>query len=276
MALHRPEINCYRAKAMGEIDTTTLFGVAGLHCVVVGGTAGIGLAVAQHLAACGAEVTITGRRAADDLADGFGGRALTMNVADSTSVAAAFASIEGGIDCLILNAGIDAETGLIDDHDLETFERVMDVNTLGLARAMHHGVQRMNDGGSIIITSSPAGTVAVPGMAAYSASKAALDMLVRSWALDLGPRQIRVNAVLPGIVESEMDSESSPMPELIRRMTANGQYRKAADMAPVFQFLASPASATLTGSSVGAHDGIPLGFSAEAISHLSADLGGES
>jgi NAD(P)-dependent dehydrogenase (short-subunit alcohol dehydrogenase family) len=276
MALHRSEINCYVAELMGENITTDLFGVAGLRCVVVGGTAGIGLAVAQHLAACGAEVTITGRRAADDLASTFGGHAIAMDVADSTSVAAGFVSIEPGIDCLILNAGIDAETGLIDDHDLATFERVIDVNTLGLARAMHHGVQRMNDGGSVIITSSPAGSVAVPGMAAYSASKAALDMLVKSWALDLGPRQIRVNGVLPGIVESEMDSESSPSVELIRRMTANGRYRQAADMAPVFQFLASPASVTLTGSSVGAHDGIPLGFSAEAIGHLGADLEGDS
>jgi len=249
MSLHRQEINCYVPHLMGDDVTAQLFGVAGLRCVVVGGTAGIGLAVARHLAGCGADVD---------------------------SVAAAFAGIAQDIDCLVLNAGIDAETGLIDDHDLATFERVIDVNTLGLARAMHHGVQRMNDGGSIIITSSPAGSVAVPGMAAYSASKAALDMLVKSWALDLGPRQIRVNGVLPGIVESEMDSESSPSVELIRRMTANGRYRKAADMAPVFQFLASPASVTLTGSSVGAHDGIPLGFSAEAIGHLGADLEGEA
>lgn len=261
---------------MGDDVTAQLFGVAGLRCVVVGGTAGIGLAVARHLAGCGADVTITGRRVADELAADFGASSVVLDVADVDSVAAAFAGIAQGIDCLVLNAGIDAETGLIDDHDLATFERVIDVNTLGLARAMHHGVQRMNDGGSIIITSSPAGSVAVPGMAAYSASKAALDMLVKSWALDLGPRQIRVNGVLPGIVESEMDSESSPSVELIRRMTANGHYRKAADIAPVFQFLASPASVTLTGSSVGAHDGIPLGFSAEAIGHLGADLEGEA
>lgn len=264
---------------MGEDTTAALFDVTGLRCVVVGGTAGIGLAVARHLADCGAQVLITGRRAAGDLAASFAAHSVVMDVADADSVAAGFTAIDehlDGVDCLILNAGIDAETGLIDDHDLATFERVIDVNTLGLARAMHYGVQRMVDGGSVIITSSPAGSVAVPGMAAYSASKAALDMLVRSWALDLGPRQIRVNGVLPGIVESEMDSESAPSIELIRRMTANGRYRTAADMAAVFHFLASPASVTLTGSLVGAHDGIPLGFSAEAIGHLGAGLTGDS
>ena len=242
---------------------------------MVGGTAGIGLAVAEHLAGRRARALITGRRDASEIAASFGASAVTMDVGDRVSVEAGFAAVDeilDRIDCLILNAGIDAHTGLIDDHDLETFERVLDVNTLGLARAMHHGVQRVPDGGSVVITSSPAGSVAAPGMAAYSASKAALDMLVRSWAIDLGPRHIRVNGVLPGIVESEMDSESSPDVELIRRMTANGVHRGAAEMGPVFQFLASPASATLTGSLVGAHDGIPLGFSQEVMTRLGADL----
>ena len=148
----------------------------------------------------------------------------------------------------------------------------MHINTLGLVRAMAGGVKLMSEGGSVVVTSSPAGSIAVPGMAAYSASKAALDMLVRSWALELGPKGIRVNAVLPGLVESEMAGESTGELEVIRRMTANGVYRRAAEMGPVFQFLASPASATLTGSAVGAHDGISVGFSHEVMRHLAADM----
>ena len=107
---------------------------------------------------------------------------------------------------------------------------------------------------------------------AYAASKAALDHLVRVWALELGPGQVRVNAVLPGIVESEMNSESAPDLELIRRMTANGVFRKASEMAPVFHFLVSDASSTLTGSLVGCHDGIPLGYSHEVMARLATDL----
>jgi len=277
MALPTAEINCYLPRFMGEHTGAALFEVVGLRCVVVGGTAGIGLAVARHLSSCGARVVITGRRDATELAAGFAATAVAMDVSDPDSVAVGFDAVDDvfdTIDCLVLNAGIDAETGPIDDHDLAAFEHVLDVNTIGLARAMHHGIRRVVDGGSVIVTSSPAGSVAVPGMAAYSASKAALDMLIRAWAIDLGPRQIRVNGVLPGIVESEMESESSPSVELIRRMTANGRYRTADEMAPVFHFLASPASVTLTGSLVGAHDGIPLGFSAEVMGHLAADLDG--
>ena len=202
-----------------------------------------------------------------------------MDVADAASVTAGFDRIAAllveRIDCLILNAGIDQHHGEIDALDVGVFERVLDVNTLGVVRALAAGVGLVSDGGSIVVTSSPAGSITTPGMAAYSASKAALDMLVRTWALELGPRRVRINGVLPGIVESEMGAESTGELEVIRRMTANGVYRRAAEMSPVFHFLASPASAPLTGSLVGAHDGISIGYSAEVMTHLTADLVGD-
>lgn len=252
------------------------FSVRGLRIVVVGGTAGIGLAAAAHLAGAGADVVITGRRAGGgEIAASAGARFTAMDVADDDSVTAGFAAIAGdwgGIDCLIHNAGIDLAHGPLEDLDLGAFSEVIDVNTLGAVRSVARGVGLIGPGGSIVVTSSPAGTVTAPGMAAYSASKAALDMLVKAWALELGPRGVRVNAVLPGIVESEMGSESAPDVELIRRMTANGVYRRAAELGPVFQFLASDASATLTGSLVGAHDGISVGYSREVMERLGADL----
>ncbi len=261
---------------MSDSDAVDPFSVNGLNTVIVGGTAGIGLAVAARLVSCGATVTVTGRRAeGESLAASIGARFVRMDIADRGSVAEGFASILSDtphIDCLILNAGVDMFHGEIDDLDLDTFERVFDINTLGLVRSLAHGVNAMSAGGSIIVTSSPAGSIAAPGMAAYSASKAALDMLVRSWALELGPKQIRVNSVLPGIVESEMDAASTAELEVIRRMTANGVYRRAEEMGPVFQFLASPASAPLTGSMVGAHDGISIGYSHEAMGLIASGV----
>ncbi len=256
--------------------TAATFDVSGRRVVVTGGTAGIGLAAATHLADCGAQVVICGRRPEGAIiAKDIGAAFVMMDVADDDSVERAFEAVSerfDALDALTLNAGIDEHHGEVEALDMDVFERVIDVNTLGVVRALRHGVGMVRDHGSVIVTSSPAGSVAAPGMAAYAASKAALDHLVRVWALELGPRQVRVNAVLPGIVESEMGAESAPDVELIRRMTANGVFRKAQEMAPVFHFLVSDASATLTGSLVGCHDGIPLGYSHEAMARLAADL----
>ena len=269
------EINCCYGRVMGDSGGTDPFSVADRNIVIVGGTAGIGLAVAAHLASAGASVTITGRRDATEAATEIGAAFVAMDVADSASVGAGFeqiAATNDKIDCLILNAGIDEFHGEIDELDVDVFTKVLDINTLGVVRAMAAGIKNVSSGGSVVVTSSPAGSITTPGMAAYSASKAALDMLVRTWALELGPKGIRVNAILPGIVESEMDAESTGELEVIRRMTANGTYRKAAEMGPVFQFLASDASLLLTGSMVGAHDGISVGYSAEVMKYLSAGL----
>lgn len=254
------------------------FDVSNKRVLITGGTAGIGLAVASHLSSSGADVIISGRRGdGAEIATSIDGSFVQMDVGDDDSVTAAFNEVADGgqLDSLILNAGIEMGHGEITGLDVETFGRVLDINTMGVVRAMAAGVGLMGAGGSVVVTSSPAGSITTPGMAAYSASKAAVDMLVRTWALELGPKGIRVNAVLPGIVESEMNSEGAPALELIRRMTANGTYRPAADMGPVFHFLVSDASAPLTGSAVGAHDGISVGYSHETLSYLAANLGGD-
>lgn len=260
----------------GRSTTADTFDVSGRRVVVTGGTAGIGLAAADHLVRCGARVVICGRRAeGNDIAAGIGAAFVPMDVADEASVAEGFAAVAErceALDALILNAGIDRYHGEIDSLDLRLFERIMDVNTAGVARTLRHGIGLVRDHGSVVVTSSPAGSVAAPGMAAYAASKAALDHLVRVWALELGPRHIRVNAVLPGLVESEMSVESAPDFDLIRRMTASGTIRQPPEIAPVFHFLVSDASAPLTGSLVGCHDGIPVGFSQEVMAHLATDL----
>ena len=257
-------------------STADTFDVSGRRVVVTGGTAGIGLAAAAHLVRCGAEVVICGRRAAgSDVAAGIGADFVAMDVADEASVAAGFERVAqrfDALDALILNAGMDDYHGDVESLDLAIFERIMDVNTMGVVRTLRHGIALVSDHGSVVVTSSPAGSVAAPGMAAYAASKAALDQLVRVWALELGPRQIRVNAVLPGLVESDMSSPSAPEFDVIQQMTANGVVRQPPEMAPVFHFLVSDASAAFTGSLVGCHDGIPVGFSLGVMSRLTAEV----
>ena len=262
----------------GRGFTADTFDISDRRVVVTGGTAGIGLAAAAHLGRGGARVVICGRRAeGGDIAASIGAAFVPMDVGDEASVAAGFEAVSErfeALDALILNAGIDAYHGEIDSLDLPLFERVVDVNTMGVVRTLRQGIGLVRDRGSVIVTSSPAGTVAAPGMAAYAAAKAALDHLVRVWALELGPRHVRVNAVLPGLVESEMSTESAPDFEVIRQMTANGIVRQPSEIAPVFHFLVSDASAPLTGSLVGCHDGIPLGYSHEVMAHLATGLPG--
>jgi NAD(P)-dependent dehydrogenase (short-subunit alcohol dehydrogenase family) len=259
-------------------ERTGSFSISGMRTVITGGTAGIGLGVAEYFVASAARVVITGRRDnGQDVAMSIGARFVTMDVTDTTSVDAGMTAaadyLGGGIDSLILNAGIDLPTGPVDDLDLEAFERVIDVNLLGVTRGLAAGLRHMGPGSTVIVTSSPAGRVTSPGMAAYSASKAATDMLVRVASIDLGVKGIRVNAVLPGIVESEMSGGSTGDGSAIRMFTQTGVIRRADEMGGVYRFLASSASAPLTGATVQADDGISAGPS---IALMEAAFGGHS
>lgn len=248
------------------------FSVTDQRIVVVGGTAGIGLSAAHHLANAGARVIITGRRQdGTEIAASIGALFVQMDVSQPGSVNDGFtkiASLLGTVDCLLLNAGMNQDHGTISELDFEAFEQVLQTNTLGLVRAMAAATPLLADEGSVIVTSSPAGTITMAGMSAYSASKAALDILVRTWAIELAGRKIRVNAVLPGIVESELTSDRSSGREIIQAVTVAGVFRDPDDLAPVFQFLASRASVTLTGSKLSADDGMTAGYSNSVIESI--------
>ena len=245
------------------------FSIDGKRSLIVGGTAGIGLGVAGHFVQAGADVIITGRRAdGKSIAEQIGARFVAMDLAVPESITAGIRSAAelfgGGIDCLILNAGIADDAGTAAALDLAVFRRVFEINVFGVAQALRDGVALMDQGGSVIVTSSPAATELMPGVAGYGASKAAVNVLVRTAAIELGPRGIRVNAVLPGVIETEMSLDpEGPAEELERlsALTATGKVRQPAELGPPFQFLASAASATCTGALLACEDGVTAGFS---------------
>jgi NAD(P)-dependent dehydrogenase (short-subunit alcohol dehydrogenase family) len=243
-----------------------VFSIAGRRVVITGGAAGIGLGVATHFRAEGARVVIAdlnedGQAAADPIGASF----VQMDVTAETSVrdglAVAAGHLGGWIDVLILNAGIDLEVGTAGDLDLPTFRKVMDVNFMGVVNGLAFGPQHMDAGGVILITSSPAGRLTLEGLSAYSASKAALDSLTHTAAIELAPRGIRVNAVLPGIAKTDMGGGATGEGSALAMLTATGIEREPSELAPVFHFLASDAAAPITGATVQADDGMTAGLS---------------
>ena len=187
--------------------------VSDLVVIITGGGAGIGLAAARAFARGHAKVLITGRRAAklEEIARAeFGIETLTADVAnpvDARRTIDRAIDLWGRIDVLVNNAGAGAPLALA-DATAERVNAIYAVNTIGptllAAAAVPHLVKSR---GSIINISSSLGTKAVAGFADYGASKAALEHLTRSWALELAPQGVRVNAVASGPVETDFLQE---------------------------------------------------------------------
>ena len=168
--------------------------------VVVGGAAGIGLATAELARAAGAQVAIIDRQAAPDGVMGFTADVRRTPEVDAATAAAADAM--GGLDGLAYCAGIDLQSSLGETTD-GAWEQVIDVNLTGGMRACRAALRYFPDqGGSIVLVSSGAGLSPLRDRTAYCASKAGLNMLAKTLAMELAPRGIRVNALCPGAVET--------------------------------------------------------------------------
>ena len=233
--------------------------------IVTGASKGIGAAIAEQLAAAGAAVVVNYASSKED-ADRVvieitrrGGRAIAVqaNVARQADIDRLFSETKkafGRLDILVNNAGI-YEFSPIESVTEEHFHKQFNLNVLGLLLASKEAVRHFDAaGGSIINVSSGASTLAPPNMSVYSATKAAVDAVTRSLAKELGPRNIRVNAINPGVVDTEGVRaagflESDSRKELEAR-TPLGRIGQPQDIAPAAVFLASPDAAWITGETV--------------------------
>lgn len=236
--------------------------LAGKVAVVTGASKGIGASIARHLAAEGAAVVVnyaTGKEGADRVVGQIaseGGKAVAVqaNVARKADIERLFSetiTAFGRLDILVNNAGI-YEFSPLENITEEHFHKQFDLNVLGLVLATREAVKHFDStGGSVINISSVASTSAPPNASVYSATKAAVDAVTRSLAKELGPRNIRVNAINPGMVETEgvhaAGIDGSDFRKQTEAQTPLGRIGQPHDIAPAAVFLASPESAWITG-----------------------------
>lgn len=240
------------------------FRLDGKRAWVTGASRGLGRAIAEGLASAGADLVLTARsvEALRDVAEEvqvMGGKTLLVpaDIANGESVAAAgrlIADEWGSLDVLVDSAGISPTFKLTEHVEVNEWRAVLDVNITGTFMCMQQAARLMEPGGgSVVNISSIHGQAGMPRMAAYSASKGALDALTRTMALEWAERGIRVNAVSAGYFETEMTEGlrgSDRWRSYLLERIPMGRFGVPAEVVSAVLYLASPASSYVTGSNL--------------------------
>ncbi len=230
--------------------------------LVTGGSRGIGAATALALAARGWTVHVNylhSAAAANRIAARTGGRAIQADVADLRQVERMFAQT-GPVSLLVNNAGI-AHAGLLTDLAPAQWQRLFDVNVTGIFHCCRCAVPHMvrEKAGQIINVASILGANGASCEAAYSATKGAVIALTRALAKELGPSGIRVNAVAPGCIDTDMIANLTPDDRAaLAEDTALCRIGTPQDVAEVIALLAEPGTRFLTGQIVGVDGGLVI------------------
>ena len=235
--------------------------LAGKVALVTGASRGIGAAIAQRLAADGASVAVTYSKGADAAAsvvkaiERAGGKAIAIQ-ADATDPDAGKAAVEktvatfGRLDVLVNNAGT-AIPKTFEETTLEEMDRVLDINVRGVFIATQAALKHMKSGSRIIMIGSSVGErVLVPGLVAYSATKGAVKIFTQSLSRELGSRNITVNNVQPGPIDTELNPAASEWAVPQKAATALDRYGHVDEVAALVAFVAGPESSYITGANL--------------------------
>jgi NAD(P)-dependent dehydrogenase (short-subunit alcohol dehydrogenase family) len=235
--------------------------LTGKRALVTGASRGIGAAIAKALAAEGADVAITYEKSAESAAEvvstikAKGRRAVAIQ-ADSAEAAAVQTSVDktvaelGGLDILVNNAGI-LRLGELKDISFADIDALLNVNVRGPIIASKAALAHLTKGGRIItIGSYFADRVPAPVLSVYAASKSALVAFTKGLARELGPKEITVNLVQPGSIDTDMNPANGPYAETLKQFMALGRYGAPEDIANAVAFLASAEAQYITGSTL--------------------------
>jgi 3-oxoacyl-[acyl-carrier protein] reductase len=244
--------------------------LTGKVAVVTGASKGIGAAIAKALAAEGASVVVnysSSKKGAEAVVAEIakkGGKAITVGgdvskTADAQGIIDAAIRNYGRLDILVNNSGV-YEFAPIQEFTEEQFHRQFNTNVLGLLLTTRAAVNHMSEGASIINISSAVTRITPPASAVYTGTKGAVDAITGVLAKELGPKRIRVNAINPGIVETEGTTSAgfigSDFEKALIERTSLGRAGRPDDIADVAVFLASNDSRWLTGEQIDASGGI--------------------
>ena len=235
--------------------------LAGKTAVVTGASKGIGAGIAKAFGKEGANVVVNyarGKQDAERVAaeiEKAGGKAVVVQAdvskqADVNRLFEVTKKTFGTVDILVNNAGV-YEFAPIDQVTEESYRRMFDLNVLGTVLSTQAAVKSMNGSGSIINVSSVVSLTPAPTASIYSATKGAVDVITRTLALELGQRNIRVNSLSPGLVETEgtraIGTSDGEFREMAVSRTPLGRVGQPDDIAKVAVFLASDDSGWITG-----------------------------
>jgi len=254
------------------VPNPNLFSLEGQLALVTGGGTGIGLEIARCMAHAGATVVITGRREAvlrdakNELGDAV--HYLVNDVADLGSLDGLVAEIEalhGPLDILVNNAGINLKKPALEVTD-EEFNRIIHTNLNSVFALTRAGARRMvaRRKGVILMISSMAAYYGIDRVVAYAASKSAVEGMVKVLASEFSKDNVRVNAIAPGFIETEMSrtamNNDPERRDRAMRRTPMGKFGQPADIGHAAVFLASDAAGYITGASLPVDGGNSIGF----------------
>lgn len=257
---------------MNTKSLTEAFNLKGKHALITGGATGIGYAIAQSLSACGASITLVGRREREllEATKNLGTKAdfytFDVNRADQASdLIHTIVEKNGSLDILVNNAGIHLKKNAVDLNEQE-FQEVLDVHILGAAALSRHAAKSMikGQGGSIIFIASMASLFGIPQLLAYSAAKSAMLGMVRTLSVEWGTYGIRVNAIAPGWISTDMMRKALTQdPERENKIlsrTPLRQFGETADIGWAAAYLCSPSAKFVTGVCLPVDGGVSIGF----------------
>lgn len=235
------------------------------NALIFGGTSGIGKAVAANFVACGATVTVAGRRNdGEQVASEVGATFLRCDVTDEQAVMRCLADVAGSLDILVLNAGIAADEGSLASISTDQMKQIMETNFNGTFHALKHAPEHLSDGASVVATGSVAGSgITHAGAGVYAASKASIAYLCRTSAIELADRGIRVNVVCPAVIAGTgmmTEDDGGEEAQFYGRLTAMGRMGRIEEVVGVYNFLAGDGATFITGQEIRVDGGLTAGL----------------